>query len=376
MFVGERIEPFMLARLCKSLAVFFLLLGALSLPAFCGPNPVQVDPGVLPALKGLRLQGRLVFIVMDEEGSRLVELDLSSGKVRTLFTGAPRSWLASAEVSPDGKQILLAYAPPPSTDDAQFGFTDLSLLPYGSQSAPNPLLVRFDPNESFFQPTWAPDGQSIYFSHNAPSSAVPSGVEVRIERAVPGGEPQPLIDNAMWPRLSPDGTKIVYHSLKNEDMDNDLRWANVDGSNPRRVIPTDQPVIVDAMLFAPDGQSVYYSMAEPVQSLQGMPERSSPTAPLAGWNAFTWSLGVRLALGVRPVSAHSLPSDWYRVSLEDGRIQQVSHLQDYGMYAAFSPDGQWLAVVSQRGVIVMKPDGSQSTQIASLPAFGSVNWIR
>ena len=55
--------------------------------------------------------------------------------------------------------------------------------------------------------------------------------------AYPGGQPEKLIDNAFWPRLSPDGSKMAYVSFVPSTNSNDLYIANVDGSDAKLVMP-------------------------------------------------------------------------------------------------------------------------------------------
>lgn len=45
------------------------------------------------------------------------------------------------------------------------------------------------------------------------------------------------------------------------------------------------------------------------------------------------------------------------------------------MDGRFSPDGNDVAFISYTGVYLMKPDGSQLLQIASMLFIGSLDWI-
>lgn len=106
-----------------------------------------ISTGSSPAWVQLGFTGRLILILSNPKGNQLEELDLSSGKTKTLFQAPENSWLGGAVVSPDGKQILLAYAPPTGEGKAQFGYTDLDLMPFSGASPPKPLLTRKDPQE-------------------------------------------------------------------------------------------------------------------------------------------------------------------------------------------------------------------------------------
>ncbi len=361
----------------SALALLLVLLMAL-LPSCRAP---QQDVQVLPALKQAALPGRLVLIQSRQNGSRVMELDLASGAVRALFTAPQKSWLAAAEVSPDGKTLLLAYAPPPPNGEEQLNHTDLYTLPVGGLGAPQPLILRATPGESFDYPAWSPDGQAVIYAHSAPSKTARLGIETSIERlpinAPAGGQPQVILRSATWPRFSPDGAHLAYLGLSEFTSENSLHLVNADGSAPAQLVPVSQFPIVDAHIFSPDGREIYFTAPQEGHgSLPGAPALASPppAADLPARLARLFS-GATLFFGARPVTAHGDPSDWYRVSASGGEVRRVIETQDVNMAGAFSPDGQWLAYASQQGLFVMKPDGSQWVQIASLVGMGSLNWL-
>jgi Tol biopolymer transport system component len=353
-----------------SVFVLTLLLLFTFLPS-CSPSAASVQ--ILPALKQANLQGRMIFILYNLKGNQLVRLDLTSGTLRTLFAAPERSWLGAAELSPDGTQIVLAYAPPPPKGQVQLADTDLYRMPADGSSEPQPLLQRSRPNESFTYPSWSPDGQMIYYTHTLPSTSNRLGVDSTIERARLNGIAEVILKNAIWPRLSPDGARMAYLVLSEFTSNNALSLAGADGSHPTQLVSAKTFPIVDAHIFSPDGKEVYFSAPSPLALWPVEPA----AATTRGWFFEAHQLLTNLwHLGVQPVSAHSNPSDWFRVSVDGGEPQQVTHVQDVNMVAAFSPDEQWLAFISQKGLFLMKPDGSQLTQLAVLPGMGSLNWVK
>jgi Tol biopolymer transport system component len=346
----------------KLLSILSLLLLFTFLPS-CSSTTSSVQ--ILPALKQANLSGKMIFILYGQKGNQLVQLDLASGKLRTLFAAPERSWLGSAELSPDGTQIILAYAPPPPQGQVQLADTDLYRMPSDGSSAPQPLVQRSRANESYTYPSWSQDGQFIYYTHTLPSTSSRLGIDSTIERVKPFGVAEVLIKNAIWSRLSPDGARMAYLVLSEYTSNNTLSLASADGSNPSDLVDAKQFPIVDAHLFSPDGKQVYFSAPSPQAARPGPAAVGfAPAASFGGW------------FGVQPVSAHSNPSDWFRVSLSGGAPQQMTHVQDVNMVAAFSPDGQWFAFISQKGLFVMKPDGSQLTQLATLAGMGSLDWVK
>ncbi|HEX9014345.1 MAG TPA: hypothetical protein VF813_12535, partial [Anaerolineaceae bacterium] len=328
----------------KPFFILALLLVAL-VACFPGSNSAS-GITILPALKsaGLQgslqgsLQGGLVFVEFGQHGSRLLRLDLASGKLQALFSAPDRSWLASAAVAPDGKTILIAYAPPPPKSQVQLSNTDLYTLPMDGSGAPTLLLEHKAVNESYFTPTWSPDGQYIYYTHNIPNASARTGVDSVIERMrMPGapGTAQVVARNSIWPALSPDGTRLAYLTLSAYTSVDRLTLASADGSNPVEGLPATQVNTVDAHFYAPDGKTIYYST---INETSATPATAAP-APQGLLAPFLF--------GPRPVQAHNIPSDWFRVTLDgQQQITQVTTLHNTQLAGSFSPDGQWIAFIS------------------------------
>jgi Tol biopolymer transport system component len=299
----------------------------------------------------------LVLIIFGQKGNQLVEIDLTSGNIKTMFQAPENSWLAAAVVSPDGRQVLLSYAPPPPVGNPQFGYSDLYLLPLSGSGSPQPLLTRKDPQESYFNPTWAPDGNSIAYTHLYridPNSKVPA-FQNDVEQATLDGKTKPLIPHSLWPALSPDGTKLAYLNEDPITFGNDLYLANSDGSNPVPVLPPGINPPVDDHFFTKDGNSLVFSMVNP------------QTMPTSSW--------LENFLGVEVASAHTVPSDWYEVSIGGGEPRRLTNLNDVGMYADLSPDGQQVAFISATGLFIMSLDGTNLYNLSNQVYIGTVDWI-
>ena len=181
---------------------------------------------------GLHLSGHLIFI---QAAGQLVNLDLASGQTKILFQAPPNAWPLAASVSPDGQQIVIAYAPPPKDPSYQFGYTDLYVLPADGSDAPQVLLQRTDPQEAFAFPQWSADGRFIYYAHEIPDTTGRLRYihfSYTIERvAYPNGRPQKILADAIWPRLSPDGKKLAYVSFNQQTGENNLYVADADGKH-------------------------------------------------------------------------------------------------------------------------------------------------
>lgn len=313
------------------------------------------QPEMAPPWADLGLTGQLYYLAFINERPTLLKLDLATGQEEVVFVPPENAWLTDMAVSPDGEQIVMAYSPAPGGAGGQFGFTDLYLMPADGSQEPRPLLQREDPSETFFNVSW-PAADTIYYAHSAPA-ADDLGTVIytsQVERlAYPSGQTEVLASQAAWPRASADGQQLAYVSENNE-----LVVARGDGSSPAVILPADSFSAVDAPLFAPDGQTLYFSAVVPT------------TTARADRTVLDW------LLGVRPTYAHSVPSDWYNLDLSGTGSQPVrlTNLAEIGLYGDFAPDGRYLAFISTSGVQIMRPDGSGLFRLRETAATGTISW--
>jgi Tol biopolymer transport system component len=337
---------------------FLLLLTACAVP-LSNPGPaanLQPTDAVsqLP-WASLQLSGRLVLISPRSDGSSLSLFDLASGDTALIYHAPQNALLGSALVSPDGKQLLLTYAPPPSGPN-QATYASLYLLPIDGSGDPRPIFQTPNPNEAFYNPDWSPDGKVIYASHFIQGSGDENASgEFSIDRVTLDGHAQTILKNALWPSVSPDGSRISYLTVNPSNSQNELYQADISGENQAPLLnPRDYPA-VDDHFYTADGKSIIFSAVN---------QLPAPTPALFD----------RL-FGIKVVSAHTVPSDWYSVSLESGKVTRLTQINDVGMYAAPSPDGKHVAFISQTGQYVMNMDGTNLTQLSTMIPPGLVDWI-
>ena len=333
-----------------------------SLPTETATQPAQ--PSATPEATafpmtwdGYDLSGHLLLVRYRENGDTLIKLDLETGIFETLFQAPQGSRLNTAVLSPDGQQLVLAYAPP-KPGETQLGYTDFYLFTPGSSEPPRALKLRQEPNESFFGPVWSPDGKTIVYAHFFVTMTDNKPVyHYASERTDLFGKSETLIADSFWPVPSPDGSRLAYVSADLASLSNDLYIADADGKNAQALTSPGVTPPVDLHFFDVDGKTIFFSMVNP------------ETPPATSW----WEK----LFGIKMVTAHSAPSDWYRVPAEGGKIERVTHVNDSGLYGAISPDGKHLAYISVSGLFVAASDGSDLVQLSDAVFLGNGNiqWL-
>ena len=307
------------------------------------------------------LSGKLIFTAGTEG---VLQFDLGTGMVTSLFAPPDQinSWVVASAVYSSSQQQVIAYAPPPVGGDIQFGFTALYNLPPDGRP-PQPLFTQVQPKESFFDPTWSPDGHWLYFVHLTTPVTQTDTSHFAIERmAYPGGEPADVVQDAFWPRVSPDGQHLVFVHYDYQNGLQTLFVANPDGSQQRQISLPAAFQSTDSPVFTPDNKTIIFS---------GITNGGSP--------ALSW---LDRLLDVRAAYADGNPADWFSVPMAGGPPKQLTHINDSSMYANFAPDGQHLAYISASGLFVMKPDGTGIVPLLSITDLpgsvgtATVDWVR
>ena len=314
----------------------------------------------------LNLTGKLVYnmgsIEDDNYIVRVLVLDLATGKVDSVYTAPINAWVYYVSVSPDGRQLIMSYSPPPEEDPDIV--QALYIMPLDGSEPPQLLFTPPTREDQYTQAEWSPDGKYIYYTHvnyqvpNDPNRIYPLYNILRM--AYPAGQPESIAGGAYWPRLSPDSARLVYVSVDPLSVQHQLKLADADGGNVQEVVLTGSytPDIKDAPIFPPDGQNLIFSAPVPQQ-----------TYPLKWFEKL---------MGIDVVRANGgLPADWWSVPVSGGALTRLTHIQASSLYASLSPDGKHIVSFSGSGIFVMNPDGSELTiLVPNLDGFtGTVSWI-
>jgi Tol biopolymer transport system component len=315
---------------------------------------------IIPVTWGdLNLSGKLVYtsaVFQNQSvttGIRL--LDLTTGIVTTIFQAPAGGWVDAVAVSPDYQQMILSYAAPMNTRYG--GPRALYRLPVDGSGSPELLFTPASKYDQYYQPEWSPDGNFLYFTHLNTNQGL---VTYDIWRMpLLSGKPVKLADKASWPRVSEDGTRLVYVWINPGTGVNRIALANPDGTRASKIPLKGSPTsIIDAPMFSADNQSIFFSAPAPGQS-------SAPGA-----------VPVQLNLS-KPRADGSIPSDWWSVPASGGKIKRLTNIRSLALYGNYSPDKKYLALYSADGIFVMNPDGSALTVVVDQVGqiSGTVSWI-
>ncbi len=310
------------------------------------------------------LPGSLIFIIYNSNGNQLVRLDLTTGKMTLIFQTVENAQLNAAWLSPDGKQLVVVYAPPPD-NSGNFFFSDLYLLPPDGSGSLKAIIPGPLPDDAYYNPAWAPDGQSLYATHFHRGDGTKDNPDsYSLVKVTLDGKTTPVLKGAIWPVLSPDGSQIAYLSASLDNPQNDLYLTDLQGANPKSLVAPGTFTTEDYHLFSPDGKNLYFSAVNP----------TALTRP--GQNNGSFAKWWDKLFGTEIVAAHNLPSDFYKLSLAGGAPTRLTTIQETGLAGAFSPDGQHLALLTQSNLYVLNPDGSGMLKLLGLTGFGTVQWVK
>ena len=311
------------------------------------------------------------LVVIDQRAvpqHRIVTIDAATKTITPLFSAPDFSRIHQLAVSPDGHSVIFAYTPPPSHGSGFFDRSAIYRLPLDTlQATPERLFGGTHPQEFYLEPTLSPDGRFVFYVKVAQdhTAVVPSS-KVTLERYDTQTRASiPIAANGIWPRVSPDGTRLTFIGVHPQTQQRGLFIAAADGTTRRNIIPVGTFFDIDTPVFSADGRWIYFSVAE----------QPSQTSRLHGRH---WQYWLERLFGVSQAHAHAdhnIPSDWWRMAVDGGTPERLTHRQDIILHGAFDPHGQYLAYSSLSGFYLMTQDGSNTTTLLSEPFYDTLNWL-
>ncbi len=171
--------------------------------------------------------------------------------------------------------------------------------------------------------------------------------------------------------LSPDGTRIVFTSLKDGDLD--IYTMNVDGTDVRRLTTT--PGYDGGPWWSPDGTKIAYRAWHPpdsagladyqallaqkmvrpsrmelfVMNADGTDQRQVTSLGGANFGPSWTPDGQRIVFSSNHKAPRSRNFELYLVNLDGTGLEQVTSHEEFDGFPMFSPDGSRIVWASNRG---------------------------
>ncbi|HLY66097.1 MAG TPA: hypothetical protein VKU60_11235 [Chloroflexota bacterium] len=211
-------------------------------------------------------------------------------------------------------------------------------------------------------PTWTPDGQTIYFAHDVPiiQGERYTGDTLTIDKVdLSGGPPQTVVKDAIFPTISRAGNLawVIYNV---NDSSFKLMVGQLDGSQGKTLLTDRDFQGVYSPELAPDGKTLLFA---------GDGRSDSKVA----------GVGSAIADALNPLvpgraEAHGLPWDPWVISVDSGGLKKLASIGSDEMALAWSPDGSEVAFSNLSSTYLMRADGSGLTRLLTRGDPGGLDW--
>ncbi len=315
-----------------------------------GPKPV-------PTAGAVNASGSLVF----PRRNALLALDIQSRSVSTLVEFARNASLSTPAPSHDQKQVALTVYTP-SSDPKDLGGADLYVVDVTDGA--NRMLVDHGASGVWLsEPSWSPDGLTLYFTRRA---AIMEGDRYRGERVsverinTDGSGQETVVQNASSPSASADGRYLAYLAPVGGAESAKLWVATFDGQPPREVVVGAQFTQLGSPRFSPRGtQLVFTAVGGPPNTPVGTPTR----------------LGQFQDLFSPPVAyAHGIPWDLWMVNPDGTGLIRLTDVGEDSPFPTWAPDGSAIAFSGENGLYLVDLATGATTIVAQEPA-AAVVWV-
>jgi Tol biopolymer transport system component len=336
-----------------------------------GPSTVAIRQATETSLTTVppKLNQALATIgaaVIVEEDRILVSDD--AGHFRPLASGPPDGYLKEPAWRPDGKQIAYTRVVPipiTTTDPATYspGYTS-EIWQVDRLGVTGALAKSEDSDASISQPTWSPDGTILYDVRETyfQQEGI-AGRTTTIERRVLAtGDRSIVIENALWPAVSPDGRLLAFVRFGVNGRA-DL-WVRDLTSNTENRLTDSRFGNITSPRFSPDGREIAFGGAIfPLRT--ELSPRNDP------------SIGARLlALLVNSAQAHDLLASPWMVNLDGSKLRQVATLIFDGPLVRWVGDSSQLLVYEENGLFSVDVGTGQRTTVFQPGSYRGFDWLR
>ncbi len=320
-------------------------------------NSPSVPTPFTPVTLRFSRDGKQIFLSMvSDSGTQTWLLPFPAGEPRRIFSKIPWNRPVLASWMPDNRHIVLSGNPAPLVNE------QLWLADVETETMTRIMAL---PRTGQGTPSVSPDGTQILFSQIDRDRDI-------MEFPIDGSAPKPILATSVTefgPSWSPTGDQMAFVT---QQRGNDELWVrSAEGNWDRPIVtlnefPTLQSLV--SPIFSPDGSRVAYTAV----LAGGGRRRSLAISPASGGEPTiisdgygpSWSPnGTSIAfLWLKPDG--TLPIATLRVGSDDPP-NVIIPAPALGA-PEWSPDGEWIAAASPRGVELVSPDGSNRRFIAGL----------
>jgi Tol biopolymer transport system component len=265
--------------------------------------------------------------------------------------------------SPDGSQLAYVHHIAPTGNE--WGGAELHVMK-ADGSDDKVLVPSKDKGERAENPSWAPDGKSIYFAHDVPiidASNKYTGDKLTVEKVDLASGQRTIIvpQNGILPAASTTG-QLVWVNYDPTTSNFQMMIGNADGSNGKPILSQKDFQAVLWPVVSPDGKTIAFS---------GSGRTNSTVATLGS------SIGALLNPLLPGVAeAHGLPWDPWIIGVVGKGLKKLASLGTDEQAITWSPDGRELAMANLSSTFLLRADGSGFNRIFSHGDPGGISWKR
>jgi Tol biopolymer transport system component len=280
-----------------------------------GCSSSKPDEGPLSAVAATAEPGQTGYI---SAVANKLQDTVIGGEAHTIVSFDDGSSLMDPSLSPDGKRVaFIRQEPVKNLAGGQIDFGADMYVVNRDGTGLKELAHHSDLAEYIRGPAWVDDGNLLFSVRGR--SAAGTG-DYRLERMdMATGARSRLNQNAVDPTVAPGAKQILYISVETNDSRETVMLANVDGSNPRDLLPLLPALsLIGSAVMSPDGTQVAFAAGDLNGALAG---GASPRS--AGFPGFM----------------HPFFQDVWLINADGSNLRRVAEVVERSLSLSWSPDG-------------------------------------